>query len=157
MRLLFPHGRSSARLNGSQRLAVVGWLAVLCVLGAAYVSALAGASEAVLLAASVLAALATLALGGQLGYVRDWPNLGAAVLTGTLVLIGWAEITWIATFFIPIPGGSGGMLEILGPIFYGVIAGVLGLAVLAVILVAGALLGRGVGLLLQVVRASSGA
>lgn len=157
MRLLFPRGSNSARLNSTPRLAVAGWLGVLCLLGAAYVSALAGASRAVLLVASVLAAFATLALGGQLGYVRDWPNLGGAVLTGTLVLIGWGEITWIATFFIPIPGGSGGMLEILGPIFYGMIAGLLGLAVLAVILVVGALLGRGVGLVLHAVRANSGA
>jgi len=61
-------------------LATVGWLGLLCVLGAAYVSALAGGPRAVLVAAAVLAAAGTVAFGGWFGYRGDWPNLGRAVL-----------------------------------------------------------------------------
>jgi hypothetical protein len=122
-----------------------GWLGLLCVLGAAYVWILAGGPRAVMAAAAVATVVATIALGGRLGYQRDWPRLGQAVLAGTLVLVCWAEIVWIASFFLPVPGGSGGMLEILAPAFLAVVAGLLGLAALATILGAGALLGWALG------------
>jgi hypothetical protein len=134
-------------LGPGRERASAGWLGLLCVLGAAYVSALAGAPMATLVTAAVAAAVATVALGGWFGYRHDWANLGRAVLAGTVVLVGWVEIAWIASFFLPVPGGSGGMLEILAPFFYAVIAGVLGSAVLAVILGAGALFVWAVGLL----------
>jgi hypothetical protein len=136
------HGQKILRalcLGTGRGPAAAGWLGLLCVLGATYVSVLAGGPRAVLVVAAVLAAAATVTFGGWFGYRRDWPNLGKAVLAGTLVLVGWVEIAWIASFFIPVPGGSGGMLEILAPAFYAVIVGVLGSAGLAVILGAGAL------------------
>jgi hypothetical protein len=141
---------AALRLGRRHWLAAAGWLGTLCFLEAAYVSALAGASFAVLLTAAVLATVATVAFGGQYGYRDDWPNLFRAASVGTVVLICAAEITWVASLFIPTPEGSGGMLEILVPFMLAAIAGVLGLAALVVLLVAGAVLGRVIGLLRHV-------
>jgi hypothetical protein len=135
------------RLGSSHWLIEAGWLATLGLLGAAYVAALADASRAILLAAAVLAATSTAAFGSRFGYQDDWQSLLKAALVGTVALTGCAEIAWVASLFIPTPGGSGGMLGLLTPFVLAVITGVAGMTALALLLAAGALLGRAIGLL----------
>lgn len=73
--------------------------------------------------------------------------LGGKPSVGTIALTGCAEVAWVASLFIPTPDGSGGMLGLLTPLVLAVITGVLGMAALTVLLVAGALLGRVIALL----------
>ena len=132
------------KVHGLSRRAVwtgAGWLGVLCLFGAACVSVLLGAPGALLPAASGLAAGATVAFGSQFSHRRNWGNLAIAAVAGTAVLVCSAEAVWVATWFVPYAGGSGGFLAILAPLFIAVAAAVLALAALAVMLGAGVLPG----------------
>jgi hypothetical protein len=118
-----------------------GWLAALCVLGAAYVSVILGAPGVLVRAGGGLAAAATVAFGSQLGRRRDWRSVFAAAIAGTVVLVCWAEAALAATFFVPYAGGSGGFLVILAPLFLAGLAGAAALALLVLTLGASALMG----------------
>lgn len=125
----------------SGRAAFAGWLAVLCALGAAYASVIVGVSPVLAQVAGGLAAGASVALGWRLGYRRDWRRLVPAALAGAVVLTGWAEVAWLATFFVPVPGGSGGFLEVLAPLLIAVFGGAASLAGLIAVLGTGVLAG----------------
>lgn len=118
-----------------------GWLAALCVFGAAFVAVVLGAPGLLLRAAAGLAAGATVAFGSRFGRRGRWRNPRVALLAGVVVLVCWAEAVWVAMWFVPYAGGSGGFLAILAPLFIGVLGGVAALAALAVMLAAGELAG----------------
>lgn len=123
------------------RAAFAGWLAVVCALGAAYASVILGTSPVLAQVAGGLAVAASVTLGWHLGYRRAWRRLILAALAGAVVLTGWAEVAWFATFFVPMPGGSGGFLAVLAPLFIAVFAGAVSVAGLMAVLGTGALAG----------------
>jgi hypothetical protein len=119
-----------------------GWAAAMCGLGLMYDL---GVFEVLHLftAAFVLAAAATVAFGAVAGHLRDWRLLLVAGVTGTGILVAAAEVGWVATFFVPAPGGSGGVGEIAAPFFIAVAGGLAFLAGMSALLGAGALIGLG--------------
>jgi hypothetical protein len=105
----------------------------MCALGAAYVYSVVGRLHVVTVA-FWLAFGASVCLGALAGGLRDRHLLLTACMIGTLVLTTALECGWVATFFVPVPGGSGGVGEIVAPFFLAVIGIPLFLAVMAVVL-----------------------
>ena len=119
--------------------ALVAWLGALCMAGAAWVSAVANGQALFELSALAAAIAACLVLGAETGYRRDGRLFGVAIMSGAAVTVVSASAAWFTTFFVPVPGGSGGAFEIIGlpltVLIYGVplivaITAVLGLAAL---------------------------
>lgn len=129
-----------------RRLVLAGWLAVLVVVGVSYVALVLRTSD-LLLWALIVAGTATLALGGVFGYRRDWRFLVTALLAGTGILVVTLEAAWIATFFVPVPGGSGGFGEIVAPAFIAVLGCLFSLAALSAILGGGVLIALAIDVL----------
>jgi hypothetical protein len=118
-------------------LALAVWLCLLCALGAAYVSSVVK-DPRLFLVALVVAALATLAFGAQVGHRSDWRTLRIGGVIGASVLLASVEAGWVATFFVPLPGGSGGVGDIVAPVFLAVIFAVPSAGIMAILLGIGA-------------------
>jgi|HubBroStandDraft_6_1064221.scaffolds.fasta_scaffold1300071_1 hypothetical protein len=128
------HGQKSAPHGQLGRwFAFAVWACVMCALGAAYVYSVVGRLHVVTVA-FWLAFGASVCLGALAGGLRDRHLLLTACMIGTLVLTTALECGWVATFFVPVPGGSGGVGEIVAPFFLAVIGIPLFLAVMAVVL-----------------------
>jgi hypothetical protein len=134
-------GQKIAPHRQSGRWIVFGiWTVVMCALGAAYVYAVLGRLH-VFTVAVWLAIAASVSLGCVAGYRRDRNLLFSACTVGTLVLTAALECGWVATFFVPTPGGSGGIGEIIAPFFLAAVGIPFFLVVMAVILGIANLLG----------------
>ena len=128
------HGQKNAPHGQLGRwFAFAVWACVMCALGAAYVSAVLGRLH-VFTVAFWLALGASVCLGALAGSLRDRNLLLTACMIGTLILTAALECGWAATFFVPVPGGSGGVGEMVAPFFLAVIGIPLFLGAMAVVL-----------------------
>ena len=57
---------------------------------------------------------ACLVLGAEIGYRRDPRLFGVAIMGSAVVVVLSASAAWFSMFFVPVPGGSAGALEIVG-------------------------------------------
>jgi hypothetical protein len=114
-------------------LAFAMWVVVLCALGTTYVAEKLSGPR-LLTVALCLALVASLCLGGLAGLLRDRTLLLTAGVTGALLLTGTMEAAWVASFFEPLPGGSGGFGEVFAPFFIAVLCIPFFLIVMTVVL-----------------------
>jgi len=122
--------------------ALVVWLGALCAVGAAWVSDIVRGPRLFELAVGV-AIGACLVLGAEIGYRRDLRLFGVAIMGSAVVVVLSASAAWFSMFFVPVPGGSAGALEIVGlPLIILIAAAPLMVAITALLGLA-ALLGLG--------------
>jgi hypothetical protein len=146
-----PMNRPQHRRDVS-RIVLAGWLSVLVILSVCYVSLVWHTSDlqrwAVTLAVvAIVAGSTTVVLGGVVGYRRDWRFFLTALLTGTGILVAALEAAWVATFFVPVPGGSGGFGEIIAPALIAILGGAFSFAAISALLGGGVVIGIAIDLL----------
>ncbi|HCU96515.1 MAG TPA: hypothetical protein DHU96_28865 [Actinobacteria bacterium] len=95
----------------------------------------------------MLALAGTVAFGCWIGYRRHWWSLVIASVAGALILVIAAEGAWIESFFVPVPGGSGGVGEAAVPFFLALIVLCLGSVATGLVLGTGASVGAVIRLL----------
>jgi hypothetical protein len=140
-----PEPASSRGRWERPRRALVAWLGALCAAGAAWVSAVANGPLLFELLAVAVAMIACLVFGAQIGYRRDGRLFGTAIMGEAVVVVLSAAAAWFTMFFVPVPGGSAGVLEIIGLPLIIVIAGTPLMVAITTVLGLAALLGLALG------------